>query len=156
MQFKIVENKLLKWTSTSIGEGNGTPLQYSCLENPMAQSDTTEWLPFHFSLSCIGEGNGNPLQCSCLENPRNRGAWWAAAYGVAQSWTGLKWLSCSSSSTPIYYQATQDSCSLPLCTAPAKPVPASPTPHSGKSACPLPQLVIVLIFRSERLHLLIY
>ena len=29
------------------------------------ESDTTERLPFHFSLSCIGEGNGNPLQCSC-------------------------------------------------------------------------------------------
>ena len=46
-----------------------------------------------FSLSCIGEGNGNPLQCSCLENPRDGGAWWAAVYGVAQSWTRLKWLS---------------------------------------------------------------
>ena len=32
----------------------------------------------------IREGNGNPLQCSCLENPRDRGAWWAAVYGVAQ------------------------------------------------------------------------
>ena len=36
---------------------------------------------------------------SCLENPRNGGAWWAAVYGVAQSRTGLKWLSSSSSST---------------------------------------------------------
>ena len=44
-----------------------------------------------------GEGNGNPLQCSCLENPRNRGAWWAAVYGVAKSRTGLKRLSSSSS-----------------------------------------------------------
>ena len=35
------------------------------------ESDTTERLHFHFSLSCIGEGNGNPLQCSCLENPRD-------------------------------------------------------------------------------------
>ena len=35
------------------------------------------------------EGNGNPLQCSCLENPRDRGAWWAAIYGVAQSRTRL-------------------------------------------------------------------
>ena len=52
---------------------------------------------FHFSLSCIGEGNGNPLQCSCLENPRDGGAWWAAVYGVAQSWTQLKRLSSSSS-----------------------------------------------------------
>ena len=47
------------------------------------ESDTTERLHFHVSLSCIGEGNGNPLQCSCLENPRDRGAWWAAVYGVA-------------------------------------------------------------------------
>ena len=69
------------------GEGNGTPLQYSCLANPMdggaligcspwgcEESDTTEQLHFHFSLSCIGEGNGNPLKCSCLENPRDGGA----------------------------------------------------------------------------------
>ena len=47
------------------------------------ESDTTERLHFHFSLSCIGEGKGNPLQCSCLENPRDGGAWWAAVYGVA-------------------------------------------------------------------------
>ena len=53
------------------------------------ESDRTEQLHFHFSLSCIGEGNGNPVQCSCLENPRDRGAWWAAVYGVAQSWTQL-------------------------------------------------------------------
>ena len=39
------------------------------------------------SLKVIGEGNGNPLQYSCLENPRDRGAWWAAIYGVTQSWT---------------------------------------------------------------------
>ena len=56
----------------------------------------TERLHFDFSLSCIGEGNGNPLQYSCLENPRDRGAWWAAVYGVAQSRTRLKRLSSSS------------------------------------------------------------
>ena len=50
------------------------------------------------SLSCTGEGNVNPLQYSCLENPRDGGAWWAAVYGVAQSWTRLKRLSSSSSS----------------------------------------------------------
>ena len=61
--------------------------------------DTTEHLHFHFSLSCIGEGNGNPLQCSCLENPRDRGAWWAAIYGVTQSRTQLKRLSSSSCSS---------------------------------------------------------
>ena len=54
------------------------------------ESDTTERLHFHFSLSCIGEGNGNPLQSSCLENPRDREAWWAAVYGVARSRTRLK------------------------------------------------------------------
>ena len=90
------------------GEGNGSPLQYSCLENPIGcrpwgceGSDTTERLHFHFSLSCSGEGNGNPLQCSCLENPSNGGAWWAAVYGVAQSRTRLKRLSSSSSSSFI-------------------------------------------------------
>ena len=51
------------------------------------ESDTTEQLHFHFSLSCIGEGNGNPLQCSCLENPRDGEAWWAAVYRVTQSRT---------------------------------------------------------------------
>ena len=55
--------------------------------------DTTQWLHFHFSLSCIGEGNGNLLQCSCLENPRDRGSWWAAVYGVTQNRTWLKRLS---------------------------------------------------------------
>ena len=51
------------------------------------------------SLSGIGEGNGNPLQCSCLENPKDRGAWWAAISGVAQSRTRLKQLSSSSRDT---------------------------------------------------------
>jgi len=62
------------------------------------ESDTTERLHFHFSLSCTGEVNGNSLQRFCLENPRDGGAWWAAVYGVAQSRTRLKRLSSSSSS----------------------------------------------------------
>ena len=66
-------------------------------------SDTTERLHFHFSLSCIGEGHGNLLQCSCLENPRDRGAWWAAVYGVAQSRTRLKWLSSSTTYLIWFY-----------------------------------------------------
>ena len=36
------------------------------------ESDTTERLHFHFSLSCTGKGNGNSLQYSCMENPRDR------------------------------------------------------------------------------------
>ena len=59
----------------------------------LLESDTTERLHFHFSLSCIGERNGNPLQRSCLENPRDGAAWWAAVYEVAQSQTRLKRLS---------------------------------------------------------------
>ena len=69
----------------------------------LLESDTTERLPFHSSLSCIGEGNGNPPQCSCLENPRDGGAWWAAIYGVAQSRTRLKRLSSSSSSSLVVW-----------------------------------------------------
>ena len=84
----------------SINEGNGTPLQYSCLENPVdggawwatvhgvtesrtRLSDFT--FTFHFSLSCIGEGNGNPLQCPCLENPRDREAWGCCLWGRTES-----------------------------------------------------------------------
>ena len=61
------------------------------------ESETTERLHFHLSLSCLGEVNGNPLQCFCLENPRDDGAWWAAVYGVAQSQTRLKRLGSSGS-----------------------------------------------------------
>ena len=70
----------IPWTGSLVG----------CSPWGREESDTTERLPFHFSLSCIGEGNGKPLQCSCLEKPRDGGAWWAAVYGVAQSWTRLK------------------------------------------------------------------
>ena len=64
--------------------------------------DTTERLHFHFSLSCVEEGNGNPLQCSCLENPKDGGDCWAAVYGVSQSWTQMKRLSSSNSSSRPY------------------------------------------------------
>ena len=67
----------------------------------LLESDTIERLHLRFSLSCIVEGNGNPLQYSCLESPRDWGAWWAAVYGVVQSWTRLKRLSSSSSGPNI-------------------------------------------------------
>ena len=85
-----------------IREGNGNPLQYSCLENSMdggawwaavhrAVKSRTRPSDFTFFLSIVPfeEGNGNPLQCSCLENPMDRGAWWATVYGVAKGWTQL-------------------------------------------------------------------
>ena len=92
-------------------EGNGNPLQYSCLENPMDRG--AWWAPVHgvaqsrtqlkcLSMhACIGEGHGNPFQYSFVENPRDRGAWWVAVYGVTQSQTQLKRLS-SSSSIPFF------------------------------------------------------
>ena len=72
----------------------------------------TERLHFHFPLSCIGEGNGNPLQCSCLENPGDRGACWAAVYGVAQSRTRL--MRPSSSRGKLEGRRRDGTCSSPL------------------------------------------
>ena len=77
------------------GKSHGWRGLVGCSPWGLEESDTTERLHFHFSLSCIGGGNGNPLQSSCLENPRDGGAWWAALYGVAQSRTRLKRLSSS-------------------------------------------------------------
>ena len=91
-----------QWHPTPVllpGKSHGRRSLVGCSPRGREESDTTEQLHFHFSLSCIGEGNGNPLQCSCLENPRDGGAWWATVYGVAQSWTRLKQLSSSSSSS---------------------------------------------------------
>ena len=84
------------------GKSHGRRSLVGCSSWGRRESETTERLHFHFSLSCIGEGNGNPLQCSCLENPRDGEAWWAAVYGVAQSRTRLKRLSSSSSSIKTY------------------------------------------------------
>ena len=53
------------------GKSHGQRSLVGCSPWGRKESDTTERLPFHFSLSCIGEGNGNPLRCSCLENPRD-------------------------------------------------------------------------------------
>ena len=89
-----------KWQPTPVflpGESQERGTLVGCRLWGCTESDTTERLHFHFSLSCIGEGNGTPLQYSCLENPRDGGAWWAAVYGVAQSRTQLKRLSSSSS-----------------------------------------------------------
>ena len=91
-----------KWQPTPLflpGESQGWGGQVGCHLWGRTESDMTERLHFQFSLSCIGEGNGNPLQCYCLENPRDGGAWWA------QSWTRLKRLSSSSSSSSRWQDA---------------------------------------------------
>ena len=90
-----------QWHPTPVllpGKSHGRRSLVGCSPLDREESDMTERLDFHFSISCIGEWNGNPLQCSCMENPRDGGAWWAAVYGVAQSRTRLKRLSSSSSS----------------------------------------------------------
>ena len=90
-----------RWHPTPVllpGKSHGRRSLVGCSPWGCEEPDTTERLHFHFSLSCTGEGNGNPLQCSCLENPSDRGTWWAAVYGVAQSQARLKRLSSSSSS----------------------------------------------------------
>ena len=89
-----------QWHPTSVllpGKSHGQRSLVGCSPWGLEESDMTKRFHFHVSLSRIGEGNGNPLQCSCLENPRDGGAWWASVYGVAQSWTRLKWLNSSSS-----------------------------------------------------------
>ena len=96
-----------QWHPTPVllpGKSNGQRTLVGCSPWGRYESGMTERLHFHFSLSCIGEGNGTPLQCSCLENPRDGGVWWAAVYGVAQSRTGLKRLSSSSSSSKVAQQ----------------------------------------------------
>ena len=87
-----------QWHPTPLllpGKSHGWRSLVGCSPWGREESDKTERLHFHFSLSCIGEGNGNPLQCSCLENPRDGGARWAAVYGVSQSRPRLKRLSSS-------------------------------------------------------------
>ena len=96
------------------GKSHGQRSLVGCSPWGREESDRTEWLPFHFSLSCIGEGNGNPLQCSCLENPRDREAWWAAISGVTQSRTWLKWIGSSSISNhiglPLWLTGKESAC----------------------------------------------
>ena len=82
-----------QWHPTPVllpGKSHGRRSLVGCSPWGCEELDTTEQLHFCFLLSCIGEGNGNPLYCSCLENPRDGRAWWAAVYGVTQSWTRLK------------------------------------------------------------------
>ena len=98
----MTERLHFHFSFSCIGEGNGNPLQCSCLENPrdggacwaavygVAQSQT--WLKRLSSSSSRSpwEGNGNPLQYSCLEKSTYRGHWWASVHGVEKCHTQLK------------------------------------------------------------------
>ena len=91
-----------------VEKGNGTPLHYSCLENPVGggawwatvhgvAKSRTQLSDFTFIFhSHALEKEMATHSCSCLENPRDGGAWWASVSGVAQSWTRMKRLSSSS------------------------------------------------------------
>ena len=95
----------LMWSK--VGEGNGTPLQYFCLENPMnggawwaavhgvAKNQT--WLNdfiFTFHFHALEKKRATPSSVLAWRIP-GMGSLVAAVYGVAQSWTRLKWLSSS-------------------------------------------------------------
>ena len=107
--FDNIQNKNFRrrqWHPTLVllpGKSHGRRSLVGCSPWGRQESDMTERLHFHFSLSCTGEGNGNPLQCSCLENPRDGKAWQAAIYGVAESRTRLKQLSSSSRIKSLTY-----------------------------------------------------
>ena len=95
IHFKSIAISIIRrrqWHPTPVllpGKSHGQRSLVGCSPGGCKESDMTERLHFHCSLSCIGEGNGNPFQCSCLENPRDGGVWWAAVHGVTTSWTRL-------------------------------------------------------------------
>ena len=95
VMLKILQARLQQYVNRELPDVQEIPLlSYNHIIT------TTTYLKDRYIYIYRGEGNGNPLQCSCLENPRDRGAWWAAVSGVAQSRTRPKQLSSSSSSSP--------------------------------------------------------
>ena len=90
-----IKQQRRQWHPTPVllpGKSHGRRSLVGCSPWGRWGSDTTEWLHFHFSLSCIGEGNGSPLQCSCLENPRNGepgGLPSMGSHRVGHNWSGL-------------------------------------------------------------------
>ena len=77
------------------GEGDGTPLQYSCLENPM---DGGSWwaavhgvaksrtrlsdFTFNFHFHALEKEMATHSSVLAWRISGTRGAWWAAVYGV--------------------------------------------------------------------------
>ena len=94
--WSITGKAMAPQSGTLAGKSHGWRSLVGCSPWGHQESDTTEWLPFHFSLSCIGEGNGNPLQCSCLENPRDGepgGLPSLGSHRVGHDWSDLAALS---------------------------------------------------------------
>ena len=81
------------------GKGNGNPLQYSCLENPMDRGawwaavhkvmQSRIWLKRLSMHAWIGEGNANPAQYSCLENSRDSILLSTGSLRVRHNWSDL-------------------------------------------------------------------
>ena len=97
---------------TTFREGSGTPLQYSCLENPMdrgawwaavhgVSESRTRLSDFTFHFHALEKEMATHSSVLCLENPRDGRAWWAAVYGVAQRRTRLKRFTRDSSSSIV-------------------------------------------------------
>ena len=87
------------------GKSHGWRSLVGCSPWDHEESDMTEQLHFHFSLSCIGEGNGNPLQYSCLENPRDGGVWWAASMGSHR--VGHDWCDLAAAAEQLHFHALE-------------------------------------------------
>ena len=120
-----IQSQQLGSSAVKIGEGNGTPLQHSCVEDPMYGG--AWWAAVHgvaksqtrlsdFTFTFHFHALENPLQCSCLENPRDGGAWWAAVYGVAQSRTRMKRRGSGSSSGQNALRASSGTSTGPFST----------------------------------------
>ena len=119
------ESQRRQWHPTPVllpGKSHGQRSLVGCSPWGCEESDTTERLHFHFSLSCIGEGNGIPLQHSCLENPRDGGAWkipGTAEPGESWGWWSLVgchlWGRTESDMTVVTQQQQQQQQNILIC-----------------------------------------
>ena len=110
----ITCNPYLSFSICPHGKGNGNPLQYSCLANPMdggvwwaavhgVAKSRICWSDFTFTFHFHALEKEMATHSSVLPGEsQGRGAWWAAVYGVAQSRTRLKRLSSSTIHILIY------------------------------------------------------
>ena len=110
------EYTILNSNRKLVGEGNGTPLQYSCLENPMdggawwaavcgVAKSRTRLSDFTFTFHFYTWEKEMATQCSVLawRIPRTGEPGGLPIYEVAQSRTRLKRLSSSSSSRKLVH-----------------------------------------------------